>query len=126
MHALVRIYMCARSLGGAHAVVVWKKVEQKTSDEGGNPGDNVKYFISPAFVAALLCALSALFEPLIDVFLGKDWNGNSAGNKGVKIHIKSELKIPSSSSVSHPTVDFERCVISFIYFYCWTFLSNSF
>lgn len=62
----VHIYMCAHSLGGAHSVVVqslWKKVEQKTSDEGGNPGDNVKYFISLAFVAALLCLLSALFEP---------------------------------------------------------------
>lgn len=35
--------------------------EQKTRDEGGNPGDNVKYFISP--VAALPRSPSPLFEP---------------------------------------------------------------
>lgn len=49
-----------------------------------------------------MLALSAIWT-LIGVFLNKDWNGNSAGNKGVKIRIKSEflhVKISFFSSLS--------------------------
>lgn len=67
-----------------------------------------------------MLALSVIWT-LIDVLLNRDWNGNGVGNKGVKIRIKSELCtlrfLSSRLRLSYPTVDVQRCVISFMYFF---------
>lgn len=124
----VHIYMCTHSQGSICCSCAEPMKEGRAEDfrRRGNPGDNVKYFISPAFVAALLCSLSVIWT-LTDVFLNKDWDGNSAGNKGVKIHIKSEflyVKIYFFSSLFYPHSGFLKDMsyhLHCMYFYCWTF-----
>ena len=59
------ISMRARSQGSTSCSCAEPVKEGRAEDfrRRGNPGDNVKYFISPAFVAALPCSHSPLFEP---------------------------------------------------------------
>lgn len=62
------------------------------------------------------------------MLLNRDWNGNGVGNKGVKIRIKSELCtlrfLSSRLRLSYPTVDVQRCVISFMYFFSLPVLNS--
>lgn len=65
VRACAHLHVCTQSQGSTFCSCAEPQKEGRAEDfrRRGNPGDNVKYFISLAFVAALLCLLSALFEP---------------------------------------------------------------